>query len=59
MGNIYKIFNSGIIDYEIDENAPGWKHVRDDGAIIEEIVYWQWINSDWPIMGTTKKQSNC
>ena len=41
VGNIYKIFNSGIIDYEIDENAPGWKHVRDDGAIIEEIIYWQ------------------
>ena len=46
VGNIYKIFNSGIIDYEIDENAPGWKHVRDDGAIIEEIIYWQLINPD-------------
>lgn len=40
IGKIFKIFNSGIIDYQIDKNSPNWKHIRDDGAIIEEINYW-------------------
>jgi len=40
VGKIYKLFNSGIIDYHIDENAPNWKHIRDDGAIVEEIAHW-------------------
>ncbi|KAL6451215.1 jmj4 JmjC domain-containing protein 4 [Candida maltosa Xu316] len=46
VGTIYKIFNSGIIDYEINENAPNWKHVRDDGAIIEEILNYQLDNCE-------------
>jgi hypothetical protein len=41
VGTIYKIFNSGIIDYEINQQAPNWKHIRDDGAIIEEIIHWK------------------
>ncbi|KAK6458783.1 cupin-like domain-containing protein [Scheffersomyces xylosifermentans] len=41
VGTIYKLYNSGIIDYEVNEFAPDWKHIRDDGAIIEEITRWQ------------------
>ncbi|KAK6877523.1 JmjC domain-containing protein 4 [Candida tropicalis] len=44
VGKIYQIYNSGIIDYEVDENSPFWKHVRDDGAIIEEIIHWKLEN---------------
>ncbi|KAK6462951.1 cupin-like domain-containing protein [Scheffersomyces coipomensis] len=40
IGSIFKLFNSGIIDYEINENAPNWKHIRDDGAILEDIIDW-------------------
>ncbi|RLV95179.1 JmjC domain-containing protein 4 [Spathaspora sp. JA1] len=41
VGTIYRLFNSGIIDYEIDRQAPHWKHIRDDGAIVEEIIRWK------------------
>ncbi|ODV81609.1 Clavaminate synthase-like protein [Suhomyces tanzawaensis NRRL Y-17324] len=41
VGEIYKVYNSGIIDYETNERAPNWRHIRDDGAIIEEVIRWQ------------------
>lgn len=41
VGSIYKIFESGIIDYEIDENAPEWRHLRSDGALVREVARWR------------------
>ncbi|CAI5759975.1 unnamed protein product [Candida verbasci] len=35
VGEIYRVYNSGVIDYKYD-----WKHVRDDGAIIEDVLRW-------------------
>ncbi|GMM34671.1 hypothetical protein DASC09_019960 [Saccharomycopsis crataegensis] len=35
VGDINKIFNSGVIDYTPNERAPKWKPVRSDGAVIE------------------------
>lgn len=41
IGTIYKVYQSGIIDYSPDENAPNWVHIRDDGAIISEVERWK------------------
>lgn len=41
VGTIHKVYDSGIIDYEADENSPNWKHIRSDGAIIEEVLNWK------------------
>ncbi|KAG2734833.1 hypothetical protein G9P44_002839 [Scheffersomyces stipitis] len=41
VGTIYKIYNSGIIDYENNEFAPEWKHIRDDGAMVEDVLNWR------------------
>ncbi|EGW31965.1 uncharacterized protein SPAPADRAFT_139719 [Spathaspora passalidarum NRRL Y-27907] len=41
VGTIYRLYDSGIIDYEVDKNAPHWRHIRDDGAIVEEIIRWK------------------
>ncbi|KAG7661491.1 uncharacterized protein J8A68_004950 [[Candida] subhashii] len=41
VGEIRKIYNSGIIDYEPNENAVGWRSLRDDGAMVEEIIRWK------------------
>lgn len=41
VGTIRKIYNSGVIDYEADDNAPSWDHVRDDGALIREVARWR------------------
>lgn len=38
-GKIYKIFHNGMIDYEQGEN--GWMSIRDDGAIIEDVLRWK------------------
>ncbi|KAI5964196.1 uncharacterized protein KGF55_002138 [Candida pseudojiufengensis] len=40
VGKIFKIFNNGIIDYDNSTNS-NWKSIRDDGAIIEEILHWE------------------
>lgn len=44
VGNITKIFKSGVIDYESNENAPGWRKVRDDGALVTEVAKWRLDN---------------
>lgn len=49
VGSIYRVYNSGVIDYIPDEKAPGWKPVRDDGAIISEIEG----TGDQPSLDTT------
>lgn len=46
VGSIYKVYNSGVIDYERNENAPTWNHVRDDGAMVKEAALWQLANND-------------
>jgi len=44
VGDIKHIFKSGVIDYENNENAPGWREVRDDGALVTEVAKWRLDN---------------
>lgn len=46
VGTIRKIYNSGVIDYEADDNAPSWCHVRDDGALVREVARWRLAQGD-------------
>ncbi len=46
VGTIYKVYNSGVIDYHRDENAPTWSHVREDGAMVREVAKWQLDHKD-------------
>ncbi|KAG7842228.1 hypothetical protein KL942_000966 [Ogataea angusta] len=41
VGDIEKIYPSGVIDYTRNENAPFWKHVREDGALVEQVALWR------------------
>ncbi|KAG5418612.1 hypothetical protein I9W82_004140 [Candida metapsilosis] len=41
VGQVYKIFQNGVIDYETSQEFPNWRSIRDDGAIIEEVLNWQ------------------
>ncbi|CAH6723148.1 hypothetical protein CLIB1444_13S01420 [[Candida] jaroonii] len=36
VGKIFKIYGNGVIDYEINEFAPDWNHINDDGSLQEE-----------------------
>lgn len=37
VGTIRRLFSSGVIDYVNNEQAPFWRQLRDDGAIIAEV----------------------
>ncbi|CCG24182.1 hypothetical protein CORT_0E06000 [Candida orthopsilosis Co 90-125] len=41
VGKVYKIFSNGVIDYETSEQFPNWRSIRDDGAMIEDVLNWQ------------------
>ncbi|KAG7752736.1 hypothetical protein KL911_003467 [Ogataea haglerorum] len=41
VGDIEKIYPSGVIDYVRNENAPFWKHVREDGALVGQVALWR------------------
>ncbi|KAG7862895.1 hypothetical protein KL939_000214 [Ogataea angusta] len=41
VGDIETIYSSGVIDYTRNENAPFWKHVREDGALVEQVALWR------------------
>ncbi|KAI5957817.1 hypothetical protein KGF57_003084 [Candida theae] len=41
VGKVYKIFSNGVIDYECNEQFPHWRSIRDDGAMIEDVLHWQ------------------
>ena len=41
VGNIYRVHQSGVIDYENDASSPHWQHVRDDGALVSQATYWK------------------
>lgn len=41
LGTIRTIHDTGIIDYEHDEKAPLWRHIRDDGALETEVLRWK------------------
>lgn len=41
VGQVYKIFQNGVIDYETSQEFPNWRLIRDDGAIIEDVLNWQ------------------
>ncbi|ODV95175.1 hypothetical protein PACTADRAFT_22431, partial [Pachysolen tannophilus NRRL Y-2460] len=38
VGDISRVYNSGVIDYKRNSNAPNWRHLRADGAIITEVA---------------------
>ncbi|KAM9911879.1 hypothetical protein OXX69_003098 [Metschnikowia pulcherrima] len=40
VGNINKVYENGLIDYQVDEKAPLWKPMREDGAIISQWAEW-------------------
>lgn len=44
VGKITKIYKSGVIDYENNDDAPGWRKVRDDGALVTEVAKWKLDN---------------
>lgn len=44
VGDIRKIYKTGVIDYKPNEKAPLWRPVRDDGAIVTEAYKWAKIN---------------
>lgn len=46
VGTIRKVYDSGVIDYEHDDNAPSWRHIRDDGALETEVLRWKLENSE-------------
>ena len=41
VGTIRTIYDTGVIDYEHDEKAPFWRHIRDDGALETEVLRWK------------------
>lgn len=44
VGSINKVYPSGVIDYKPDGNAPGWRALRGDSAIITEVSKWRLDN---------------
>lgn len=41
VGNIKQVFANGLIDYQTDEKAPFWRHLRADGAILSDWAEWR------------------
>lgn len=50
VGQIWKVFENGLIDYEINEFATHWKHLRNDGAMLADIAQWKLDNKDYSTM---------
>ncbi|CCH42220.1 Hypoxia-inducible factor 1-alpha inhibitor [Wickerhamomyces ciferrii] len=44
VGDLNKIYSSGVIDYKNNDKAPGWRKVRDDGALETEVAKWRLDN---------------
>ncbi|CUM68313.1 uncharacterized protein PRCAT00006035001 [Priceomyces carsonii] len=53
VGNISKVFSNGTIDYE-DDNLSGWRHIREDGAILSEVAKWK-LKNDNLLSNDTRK----
>lgn len=41
VGNIKQVYSNGLIDYKNDANAPAWRPLRADGAIISDRANWK------------------
>ncbi|KAG7195235.1 uncharacterized protein KQ657_003761 [Scheffersomyces spartinae] len=54
VGTIFQIFENGIIDYDEDEHAPDWSHVRDDGALVTDVIQWK-LETDDTLSSETRK----
>lgn len=50
VGQIFKVFENGLIDYEINLFAANWKHLRNDGAMLADIAAWKLSNEDYSTM---------
>lgn len=48
VGNISQVFENGLIDYIPDKNAPLWRRMRADGAIIGEQARWMLDQTENP-----------
>lgn len=46
VGNLNKVYQSGVIDYKNDENAPYWRELRADSAIKTEVSKWRLDNEE-------------
>lgn len=47
IGMIHRIYENGLIDYEINEFSKNWKHVRSDGAILKSVAEWKLEKGDF------------
>lgn len=50
VGQIFKVFENGLIDYEVNQFAANWKHLRNDGAMLADIAAWKLSNEDYSTM---------
>ncbi|CAN3375017.1 hypothetical protein DIURU_005181 [Diutina rugosa] len=41
VGTVYRVFNSGVIDYVADSKSPNWHQLRDDGAVVAQVEAWK------------------
>lgn len=48
VGNINQVFENGLIDYVPDKDAPLWRRMRADGAIIGEHARWMLDQTEDP-----------
>jgi hypothetical protein len=46
VGSIDHIYSSGVIDYKNNDNAPGWRSLRGDSAILTEVAKWRLDSED-------------
>lgn len=57
VGQIRKVYPNGLVDYEVNENAPFWRHMREDGAIVGEWAQWMLENRDFSKFSSKELQT--
>ncbi|KAH3678941.1 hypothetical protein WICPIJ_008769 [Wickerhamomyces pijperi] len=56
VGNVNKVYPSGIIDYKNDSQAPFWRELRGDSAIKTEVNKWKLDNEDLELREEERNQ---
>lgn len=56
IGLVHKIYENGLIDYEINEFSKNWKHVRNDGAILKSVAEWMLDKNDFSVYSQKQLQ---
>lgn len=47
VGDVRQVYANGLIDYHVNENAPMWRPMREDGAIRAEWAQWMLEKGDF------------